>query len=328
MWSSFVLPETANRKLNYICPMRVFRDLNDLPVFKNAVITIGTFDGVHKGHQKLIERIKSLSKKIDGESIMVTFHPHPRIVINPEDKSLRLLNTIEEKIALLEKYEVDNVVIVPFSRHFSEQSAEDYIENFLVKNFHAKYIVIGYDHKFGKNRAGDYKLLEKMKHDFGYEMEEITKETLDDIGISSTKIRTALESGQIKLANELSGHPYTLSGTVVRGLQNGRKLGFPTANIQVSDEYKLIPKTGIYAVRVLYKNDLFGGMLSIGYNPTFNGKVQTTEVYILDFDKDIYGESLTLQFIDHIRDEKKFDSVEALIEEMKNDEKVTRGMLA
>lgn len=315
--------------------MLVFRELNNLPHFRNSVITIGTFDGVHKGHQKLIERIRFLAKENSGESIIITFHPHPRIVINPEDKSLRLLNTIEEKISLLEKYGVDNLVIVPFSRDFSEQSAEDYISNFLVKNFHPKNIVIGYDHKFGKNRSGDYHLLEAMKSEFGYSMEEISKEMLDDIGISSTKIRNSLQSGEIKLANELLGYNYIVSGTVVRGLQNGRKLGFPTANIQVNDEFKLIPKTGIFAVRVHHTHatdtgkasDTYKGMLSIGYNPTFDGKEQTIEVNILDFDKDIYGDSITIEFIDYIRDEKKFDSVDALISEIKNDEQVTRKIL-
>ena len=308
--------------------MRVFRDLNELPVFRNSVVTIGTFDGVHLGHQKLIERIKLLSAKTSGESILVTFHPHPRIVINPEEKSLRLLNTTDEKVALLERFGVDNVVIVPFSRAFSEQSAEEYISSFLVKNFNPKYIVIGYDHKFGKNRSGDFKLLEQMKGQYGYDMLEISKETLDDIEISSTKIRAALSQGDIRLANELSGHPYSLSGTVVRGFQNGRKLGFPTANIQVSDEYKLIPKTGIYAVYVRYGGERYNGMLSIGFNPTFNGKEQTIEVNILDFDKDIYGESLTLEFVDFIRSEKKFDSLEALVEEIKNDERITRKLLS
>ena len=260
--------------------MLVFRDLSNLPSFQNSVITIGTFDGVHKGHHKLIERINILANEKKGESIIITFHPHPRIVINPEDKSLRLLNTIEEKISLFEKYGVDNLVIVPFSRDFSEKSAEDYISNFLVKNFHPKNIVIGYDHKFGKNRSGDYHLLEAMKSQYGYSMEEISKEMLDDIGISSTKIRNSLQSGEIKLANELLGYNYTLSGMVVRGLQNGRKLGFPTANIQVNNEYKLIPKTGIYAVLVHHSqisdagktSEVHKGMLSIGYNPTFEGK--------------------------------------------------------
>jgi riboflavin kinase/FMN adenylyltransferase len=308
--------------------MRVFRDLNSLPSFNNSVITIGTFDGVHKGHQKLIERINTIARQTAGESIIITFHPHPRIVIHPEDKSLRLLNTIEEKTDLLEKYGVDNLVVVPFSRDFSEQEAEGYIRNFLVSNFNPKYIVIGYDHKFGKNRTGDYLLLEKMKMEFGYQLEEINKETLADIDISSTKIRSALKNGDIELANELLGHGYTLTGTVVKGLQNGRKLGYPTANIQCSDAYKLIPKRGIYAVKVRHAGNAYNGMLSIGHNPTFEGTKQTIEVHILDFDKEIYGESLTLEFVHYLRDEKKFDSIEALIQAIKQDEQDTRKLFS
>lgn len=307
--------------------MRVFTTLDALPEFKNAVITIGTFDGVHKGHQKLINRIQQLSKVVNGESIIITFHPHPRIVIHPEDKSLKLLNTIDEKITLLEKAGVDNVVVVPFSRHFSEQTAEEYIADFLVKNFKPSYIVIGYDHRFGKNRSGDYRLLEQMKDTYGYQLEEITKETLDDIGISSTKIRGALSDGDVTLANDLLGYNYTLGGTVVKGLQNGRKLGYPTANIQVPDEYKLIPKTGVYAVKVQHKNTLYDGMLNIGYNPTFNGTTQTVEVNILDFNQDIYGENLELQFIQYVRDEKKFNSLPDLIKAIDNDKVVIEKIL-
>ncbi|MCW5908324.1 MAG: bifunctional riboflavin kinase/FAD synthetase [Chitinophagales bacterium] len=308
--------------------MRVFRNLSQLPSFKNSVITIGTFDGVHKGHQKIISRINRIASEIAGESIIITFHPHPRIVIHPEDKSLRLLNTLEEKIELLEKYAVDNLVVVPFSRDFSEQEADEYIRNFLVNSFKPACIVIGYDHKFGKNRSGDYTLLEKMKTQYGYRLEEITKQTLADIDISSTKIRAALNCGNVPLANELSGHPYTLSGMVVKGLQNGRKLGFPTANIQCSDSFKLIPKCGIYAVKVRHQQMVYNGMLSIGYNPTFEGKEQTIEVNILNFDKEIYGETLTLEFVQYLRDEKKFNSVEELIEAIKEDERQTRQLLA
>jgi riboflavin kinase / FMN adenylyltransferase len=309
--------------------MRVFRNTEQLPAFKNSVITIGTFDGVHKGHQKIISRINEIAAANNGESIIVTFHPHPRIVINPDDKSLRLLSTIDEKAALLETFGVDNLVIVPFSRDFSEQEAEDYVRNFLVSNFNPACIVIGYDHKFGKNRSGDYHLLEAMQPQFGYRLEEITKETLDDIDISSTKIRQALQGADIALATELLGHTYTLTGTVVKGLQNGRKLGYPTANIQCPDEYKLIPQTGIYAVNVvLSTGERNYGMLSIGYNPTFNGKVQTIEVNILDFDKDIYGETLTLEFVSYLRGEKKFESIEALIEAIKQDERDTRQLFS
>ena len=293
--------------------MRVFKELNELPLFNNAVITIGTFDGVHKGHQKLIARINALATQKGGESLIVTFHPHPRLVINPQDTSLKLLNTIEEKIALLTAYHVHNVVVVPFSRHFSDLSPETYITNFLVKNFHPACIVIGYDHKFGKDRVGDISLLHRLGASYGYAVEEISKESIDDMAISSTKIREALQEGNIATATELLGHGYTLSGLVVKGFQNGRKLGYPTANIQVKDPNKLIPKTGIYAVKVSYGKQVYKGMLSIGYNPTFEGKEQTIEVNILDFDKDIYGEDLSIEFIAYIRDEKKFDDLPSLI---------------
>ena len=308
--------------------MRVFRDLENLPAFKNAVITIGTFDGVHLGHQKLISRINELAVQYDGESIIVTFHPHPRLVIFPGDTSLKLLNTTEEKVELLSHYKVDNVVVVPFSRDFSEQDAEAYISDFLVKSFHPSYIVIGYDHRFGKDRAGDFSLLDRCKKQYGYELEAISKEMLDDIAISSSKIRHHLQEGNVALANDLLGHRYTLGGIVVKGLQNGRKLGFPTANIQVSDTNKLIPGTGIYAVRVRYNELIYNGMLSIGYNPTFDGEVQTIEVNILDFDKDIYGETLTLEFIDFIRHEKKFETIDELITAIENDKVEIQKLLA
>lgn len=308
--------------------MRIFRNLDALPSFKNSVITIGTFDGVHVGHQKILTRINQLAEACGGESIIITFHPHPRLVINPQDNTLRLLNTIDEKTALLEKFGMQNVVIVPFSRDFSEQSADDYIRKFLVSNFSPSWIVIGYDHKFGKNRTGDYHLLEKLKSELGYSLEEITKETLEDIDISSTKIRQALSEGQIKLANELLGYNYSLQGTVIRGFQRGRELGYPTANLQIIDEHKLIPSVGIYAVRVIADGIAHQGMMSIGYNPTFNGHTKTIEVNILDFDRDLYGTTLTVEFVEYLRGELKFDSVQELIEAINKDEAKTREVFA
>ena len=299
--------------------MRVVKDLAHLPEFKNSVITIGTFDGVHKGHQQLIKRINQLAAQSNGESIIITFHPHPRLIINPNDDSLQLLNTAEEKIELLRHYGVNNVVMVPFSRSFSEQTAEDYIEYFLVKHFHPTYIVTGYDHKFGKNRSGDINLLLQMRHRFHYEVEEIKKETLDAITISSTKIRNALQEGNIKTANELLGHNYTLEGLVVKGLQNGRKIGYPTANLSIADNHKLIPRKGIYAVKVHYNNTQFGGMLNIGFNPTFGGTKLSVEVNILNFDKEIYGEKIKLELLEYVRDEKKFENVQQLISAIDND---------
>jgi riboflavin kinase/FMN adenylyltransferase len=308
--------------------MRVFKELNQLPEFKNAVITIGTFDGVHKGHLQLIQRIRALANEARGESVIITFHPHPRLVINPQDDSLRLLSTIEEKIALLEKFGVDNVVIVPFSRTFSEQDAQEYISDFLVKHFSPAHIVIGYDHRFGKDRAGNIELLQELAPRFGYKVEEIPGEELEHITISSTKIRNALMEGDVQLANELLGHRYTLGGLVVKGLQNGRKLGYPTANIHMDEPYKLIPRTGVYAVRVKHREQWYGGMLNIGFNPTFEGKTQTIEVNILDFHTEIYGEFLTLEFIQYIRDEIKFTTLEDLIKAIDNDKVVITGILA
>lgn len=299
--------------------MRVIKDLAKLPHIQNAIITIGTFDGVHKGHQQLIKRINEKAVKENGESVIITFHPHPRLVINPNDETLQLLNTAEEKIELLQKYGVDNVVMVPFSRSFSEQTAEDYIEFFLVKNFHPKCIVIGYDHKFGKNRSGDINLLLQLRHRFGYEVEEIKKETLDAITISSTKIRHALHEGKVKVANELLGHFYSLEGLVVKGLQNGRKIGYPTANISIADAHKLIPRNGIYAVKVYYKSEVFGGMLNIGTNPTFGGTKLSVEVNILNFNHEIYGEKIKIELLEYVRDEKKFNTVQELIKAIDND---------
>jgi len=276
----------------------------------------------------LIERIKNLSSQIGGENILITFHPHPRLVINPEDTTLQLLHTLEEKIERLAASGVDNLVVVPFSRDFSEQEAASYVEDFLVKNFQPSFIVIGYDHKFGRHRTGDFNLLQAGEEHYGYKVQEISKETLDDIDISSTKIRNALHSNDVRLAAELLGHSYSLSGTVVKGLQNGRKLGYPTANIQVNDRHKLIPATGIYAVSVKIGEDPkhWVGMMSIGYNPTFEAKVQTLEVNILDFDREIYGENITVYFDTFIRLEKKFNSLEDLIAAIQQDEKTTRQL--
>ncbi len=293
--------------------MKVIRNINDLGGLQNPVITIGTFDGVHLGHRKIIERINQLAKERNGQSVIITFHPHPRFVINPDDTTLKLLSTVDEKIKLLEDCGVDVAVIIPFSREFSEQSPEDYIENFLVKYFHPSCIVIGYDHKFGRDRKGDFHLLEQLKKKYNFDLEEISKQALDDITISSTKIRNALHDGEITKANELLGYAYTLSGLVIKGLQNGRKLGYPTANLQLIEPTKLTPKTGIYAVYVYVDGIKKRGMLSIGYNPTFGGKHISVEVNILDFDKDIYGQMITLEFVKYIRSEKKFNSIEDLI---------------
>tara|TARA_B110000037_G_scaffold222797_1_gene299650 strand:- start:5689 stop:6618 length:930 start_codon:yes stop_codon:yes gene_type:complete len=292
--------------------MKVFRSLDDLPQFKNAVITVGTFDGVHKGHQKILAKLNSKAKELDGESILITFHPHPRFVINPEDKSLKLINTLDEKINILEKYNIDNLVIVPFTKDFSNLSAEKYITDFLVKHFAPKCIAIGYDHHFGKGRKGDINLLINFKEQFNYEILKIEKEELAEITISSTKIRAALNKGNIEKANNLMTHEYIIEGFVTKGKQLGRTMGFPTANILIEHDYKLVPKNGVYAVRAVIKNKEYLGMLNIGIKPTFEENNKTIEVNIFDFTEDIYGEKICIKFISFLRDEEKFNNVEAL----------------
>lgn len=307
--------------------MRVFKSLENLPEFKNAIVTIGTFDGVHLGHQKLIERIKTLALQHNGESILITFHPHPRFVVNPDDKSLKLINTLEEKLQLLEKYGIDNVVVAPFTLAFSQIPAIEYVKDFLVGNFNPHTIVIGYDHHFGRNRSGNINLLKEYQSVFGFEVEEISKETLEDIDISSTKIRNALNEGNVAIAAELMGHHYSLNGFVVKGNQNGRKIGFPTANIQLPVHYKLIPQNGVYAVKVILKNKLYSGMLNIGYRPTFEGTNKSIEVHIFNFAEDIYGEEIEVQFINFIRHEQKFENPDALKLQLEKDAITAKTML-
>lgn len=307
--------------------MRVFRDVNDLPQFRNGVLTIGTFDGVHLGHQQIIQRINSAAREIGGESILLTFHPHPRLVINPNDTSLKLLNTLDEKIELLERYGVENLIVAPFSKEFSQYTAQQYVEDFLLGKVRPKHIVIGYDHRFGHDRQGGLELLTELARPQGVTVEEISKQTVDDIAVSSTKVRKALQAGEVDKAASLLGHTYWVSGTVVSGKKNGRKIGYPTANIDVDNPNKLIPSRGVYTVRVKLNEEVFGGMLSIGTNPTFDGQQETVEVHIFDFDQDIYGREIAIEFVKYLRDEKRFDTIDALVEQMSDDERISRKML-
>ncbi|MFK7771451.1 MAG: bifunctional riboflavin kinase/FAD synthetase [Saprospiraceae bacterium] len=300
--------------------MNVYNSLSDLPDFQNAVLTIGSFDGVHAGHQKILERINQLAEENNGESIVITFHPHPRQVIYPNDKSLRLLNSIDEKVALFEKYGVDNVVVVPFTVEFSQQNADEYIQKFLLEKFNPKYIVIGYDHKFGLNRQGDINYLKWYSKEKEFEVIEISRHDIQNIGISSTKIRNFLLEGKVKQANDLLNHNYSMRGTVVRGQGIGKDLGYPTANIQIKNSFKLIPLGGIYAVQVVYRDQRYEGMLYIGDRPTLKEhNNQTIEVNIFDFQKDIYGEKLTIEFIEHIRGDEKFENLDGLKDQLGKD---------
>ena len=293
--------------------MQVHHNLSDLPTFQNAVITIGSFDGVHTGHQKIIEKVNALAKKVNGESILITFHPHPRLVLYPDDPSLKLISTIDEKVALLERFGIDHVVVVPFTKNFSQQSPDAYIQEFLVDKFHPSYIVIGYDHKFGKARAGDIEYLKRFEEEAGFKIVEILKQEIRDIAVSSTKVRHALEQGDIQKANQLLNHTFTLSGTVEHGQEIGKTIGYPTANIKVGHKHKLIPAQGIYAVEVIHRKKTYGGMLYIGDRPTLDAFTNhTIEVNIFDFDATIYGDKLTLRFLEFIRADEKFDGLEKL----------------
>jgi riboflavin kinase / FMN adenylyltransferase len=303
--------------------MKVHRDIDHLPAFKNAVITIGTFDGVHKGHLQIINQLKGEAKQNKGESVIITFHPHPRMVIeNSDNKSaIRLLNTLDEKIELLEKQGIDHVVIVPFTHEFSEQTAEEYIKNFLVEKFHPHTIIIGYDHHFGKGRKGNYLLLEALQKEYNYTVKEIPQYVLHHISISSTKIRNALLKGNIEEANEFLGYEYFIEGVVIEGDKRGRTIGFPTANIHLTDANKLVPVNGVYIaeVQITGKNGLLKGMMNIGTRPTVDGTKTVIEVHILDFNETIYEKRLRIFFKKFLRNEVKFSSIDELKDQLTKD---------
>ena len=311
--------------------MKVHPDIKNLPLFKNAAVTIGTFDGVHSGHKQIINQLKKEAAETNGESVIITFHPHPRMIINAgKDKpKIKLLNTLAEKTELLETQEIDRLVVVPFTKEFSEQTAEEYIVDFLVANFHPKTIIIGYDHHFGKNRKGDYRLLEEYQREFNYIVKEIPEQVLHHVTISSTKIRQALCEGDIATANECLGYDYFFEGKVIDGNKLGRTLGYPTANIHVTDSNKLIPANGIYAVTVqLAKEDhetgfstspFLKGMMSIGLRPTIGGEDVVIEVNIFDFEEDIYGREIRVYVKKYLRPEVKFDNLEELKDQMAKD---------
>ncbi len=301
--------------------MRVYRGLTHLPAFKNPVITIGTFDGVHLGHAKIIERLRKKAQEVRGESIIITFDPHPRFVISANSGTpIELLSTSEEKINALQEMQADVLVVVPFTPEFSEITAEAYIRDFIVNNFHPHTIIIGYDHHFGKNRQGNYQLLEAVKSTYGFQLEEIPVQEIEHIAISSTKIRKALHAGDIHKANELLGKNYSIEGRVVHGEQRGRLIGFPTANLKIDDVHKLIPANGVYAIQAFLNTSRYQGMMNIGVRPTVSMTHQRSiEVNIFDFDQDIYNQLLRIEFVGRLRDERKFNSVAELTEQLNRD---------
>lgn len=321
------LPESAKLPVGWLyLRVQVSHNIADFRPNKATVVTIGTFDGVHNGHRRVIEQVKATAAKIGGESVLLTFFPHPRMVLFPNTEQL-LLNTEEEKIALVRDLGVDHLIVHPFTREFSMLSSAAFIEQILVSGLHTKRLVIGYDHHFGKDREGSFENLKKSGPQFGFEVEEISAHETDNIKVSSTRIRTALATGQVDVANNLLGYDYRLTGTVVKGQQLGRKIGYPTANIISPEPYKLIPGNGVYAVYVIHEGKKYRGMMNIGIRPTVDGLHRTAEVNIFDFNADIYGESLTVEFVKWVRGEQKFPGLDALKEQLANDKIAVQKLL-
>jgi len=309
--------------------VNVFQDFHSIEKIHHPVITIGTFDGVHIGHQKIINQLNEEAEKINGESVLFTFYPHPRMVLYPESHGIKLIQTQEEKLAKLEKMGLKNCIVFPFTFEFSRMTALEFVRDFLVNQLHVKKLVIGYDHQFGKNREGSLQFLKDICDTYEFEVIEIPAQDIDEVNVSSTKIREAILAGNIEKANEYLGDTFELSGSVVKGNQLGRTIGYPTANIVLNSDLKLIPGNGVYAVRVNVRGTWFEGMMNIGMRPTVvsNGG-RTIEVNIFDFEETIYDETVTVQFLSKWRDEQKFNGLEELKNQLKIDEETIRTVLS
>ena len=301
--------------------MEIIHSLSNYNHTENTVVTIGTFDGVHIGHQKIIEQVVETAKKLGKKSVLLTFFPHPRMVLQ-QNASIELINTIDERAELLSKTGLDYLIIHPFSIEFSRLTALDFVRKILVNQLNTSKLIIGYDHHFGKNREGNLEQLTEYSHLYNFEVEEIPAQDINDVSVSSTKIRKALSDKNIKTANKYLGYHFMLNGTVVNGKQLGGKIGFPTANISIKEDYKLIPKMGVYVVKSKIDNNTIFGMMNIGFRPTLEGKHQTIEVHFFNFEKDLYNQNLTIEILYFLRDEEKFGSVEKLILQLKEDEKI------
>lgn len=299
--------------------MIVIDSLEDFPRHDYVVVTSGMFDGVHVGHQKILKDVSRQAKAKSGVSVVITYWPHPRFVLKGEDTSLKLLTTFEEKSRLIETCEIDYLLKIPFNRSFSQLTADEYVDQILIKMLGTSKLVIGYDHKFGKNQEGSFEYLQTHKDRFGFEVQEIPRQDIEHVGVSSTKIRNALMSGHVSTANEYLDRNYCIHGIVTKGEQIGRKIGFPTANLFVTENYKLIPMDGVYAVIVRLGDLQFKGMLNIGNRPTVDGQNRTIEVNIFNFEEEIYGRSLTIDFISFLRSEIKFQDLASLRTQLEKD---------
>jgi riboflavin kinase / FMN adenylyltransferase len=292
--------------------MKIYHGIDDFTPLQYAVVTSGTFDGVHLGHQKIFARLREIASRNFGETVVITFWPHPRLVLHPEDESLKLLNTFEEKAELLKDQGIQHLIRIPFTKEFSQLTSEQFIQEILVRTIGTRKLVIGYDHHFGKNREGSFEQLKLNAPKYGFEVEEIPPQEIDHVAVSSSKIRKALDDGDIETANHYLGQPYRITGRVVTGDRIGHTIGFPTANIDIDTKYKLVPSEGIYAVTVRHAHRVYGGMLYIGYRPTLHGTKKNIEVNIFDFNDDIYGETLTVHFHKLLRRDQTFDGLESM----------------
>lgn len=310
--------------------MKVYHSIDEFNTCSNAVVTTGTFDGVHVGHRRILQRLVEVAKQVNGESVLLTFHPHPRTVLQP-DLELKLLTNLDEKIRLLEATGLDHLIIHPFTLDFSRTSSLEFVRNLIVNKIGAKHLVIGYDHHFGRNREGSFDHLVEFGPVYGFDVEEIPAQDVDDVKVSSTKIRAALSEGDVESAAAYLTYPFLLTGRVVKGDQIGQTIGFPTANLEINDPNKLIPADGVYAVKVNFpqrSDELALGMCNIGHRPTVHGTERRIEVNILDFDGNLYGEKLVIEFVSRIRSEQKFESVDELKNQLKKDEEDARRALA
>ena len=302
--------------------MKIHNSINDFTTSKKTIVTLGTFDGVHIGHNAILDKICKVAKQEDLESVILTFFPHPRLIVS-DNYDIKLLNTIEEKSILLEKKGIQNFIIHPFDKTFSELSPREFVTQVLVEKLNIQKIIIGHDHKFGKNRAADFNDLINFGKEFGFEVEEISAQQINAVSVSSTKIRNSLLDGNVSLANEYLGYPYILTGNVVKGNQLGRTINFPTANIEIPEEYKLIPKNGVYVVTVNVNDQIVFGMMNIGVKPTLGENKLSIEVHLLNFDKDIYNQKIQVNVLERLRDEHKFESFDALKNQLELDKQNT-----
>ncbi|RTY81889.1 bifunctional riboflavin kinase/FAD synthetase [Flavobacterium sp. GSP27] len=300
--------------------MKIFHSINDFVSPKKTILTLGTFDGVHIGHKKILNKLTQNTENENYESLVLTFFPHPRMVLQ-EHSDLKLLNTITEKIDLLEKIGIENLVIHPFDETFSRLTAEEFVSTILVDRFHIHKIIIGHDHRFGRNRTADIDDLIAFGKEYNFEVEQISVQEINAISVSSTKIRKALLEGDMALANEYLGYDYSLTGKIIQGKQLGRTIGFPTANLKIEENYKLIPQNGVYIVQSSINQKTVFGMMNIGFNPTVDGQNQSIEIHYFDFDADLYNQDISVSILQRIRSEQKFESVDVLKEQLEKDKK-------